>query len=55
MREFKSDRKAMYFTRNGYGVNVFWKDALGQRGIRFFFTQLIKGLKLILHKEANNG
>ena len=48
MKEFKVNKKAMYFTKDNCGVNVFWRDAIGRRGFRFFFAQLIKGIKLLL-------
>ena len=48
MKELKVDKKAMYFTKDNYGVNVFWCDAIGRRGFRFFLAQLIKGIKLLL-------
>ena len=51
MKEFKIDKNAMYFTKDNYGVNVFWRDMIGQRGFRFFLHQLIKGVKILLDKS----
>jgi len=47
MRRIEIDRKAIRFAKNKYSVNVFWHDAIGQRGFRFFIRQLIKGCQLL--------
>ncbi len=39
------DRKAIRFDNvQGNGVNVFWRDLIVGRGIRFFFRQLRSGI-----------
>ena len=56
MKGIVVDRKAIRFERGSRGTNVFWYDLLHwgtRRGRRFFFHQLLSGIKLLLFKEAN--
>ena len=54
MREFRITKKAMYFTKGNYGINIFWRDFVTDRGIVFFLQQLFKGIKLLVLKEKND-
>jgi len=46
MRLFQIDRKAMRFSNNYYGINVFWRDLIPfvGRGFKFWYHQFMKGI-----------